>query len=249
MVCIHGKTLALSRLTTSISGGQPAGRASLHISCPVHHIAGITSTSGLPTGYGGALPHPLLVPTGGRTQERKSDDFKTFCMWLETHGPFGVIVDGANLAMFGQNNPDGGFDFRQIAAALGHARARHPELKPLVVGRPPSPHLSTRGACLAWSVQIPFIFRRQWRSVANPSFRVVLGNIRRVPLLCSGSGLIPPGLCRRLQVGSELAELSCAASRGHSHSAPSCVHRLLNVKLSGWDVTSEWPNRLLSLVP
>ncbi len=144
MVCIHGKTLALSRLTTSISGGQPGGRASLHISCPVHHIAGITSTSGLPTGYGGALPRPLLVPTGGRTQERKSDDFKTFCMWLETHGPFGVIVDGANLAMFGQNNPDGGFDFRQIAAALGHARARHPELKPLVVGRPPPPPVHSR---------------------------------------------------------------------------------------------------------
>ena len=71
------------------------------------------------------------------SQERKADDFKAFRGWLEAHGPFGVIVDGANLALFGQNNPDGGFDFRQIEAALGHARARHPELKPLVVRPPP----------------------------------------------------------------------------------------------------------------
>ena len=41
--------------------------------------------------------------------------------WLEEHGPFGVLIDGSNLALYGQNWAHGGFDFAQIGAAYDHA--------------------------------------------------------------------------------------------------------------------------------
>jgi len=53
--------------------------------------------------------------------------------WLEAHGPFGVLIDGSNLALYGQNWAHGGFDFAQIGAAYDHAVAQFPDLKPLVV--------------------------------------------------------------------------------------------------------------------
>ena len=53
--------------------------------------------------------------------------------WLEAHGPFGVLIDGSNLALYGQNWAHGGFDFAQIGAAYDHAVAQFPALKPLVV--------------------------------------------------------------------------------------------------------------------
>lgn len=66
-------------------------------------------------------------------QERKADDFLAFQQWLERNGPFGLLIDGANLALCGQNFTEGGFNFRQIEAALKHSREQHPDLKPLVV--------------------------------------------------------------------------------------------------------------------
>ena len=66
-------------------------------------------------------------------QERKANDFETFRRWLDANGPFGCVIDGANVALYGQNFADGGFDFGQIETAVQHVRGRHPGFKPLVV--------------------------------------------------------------------------------------------------------------------
>lgn len=34
--------------------------------------------------------------------------------WLDRHGPFDVIVDGANVGLFNQNFGEGGFNFYQV---------------------------------------------------------------------------------------------------------------------------------------
>lgn len=34
--------------------------------------------------------------------------------WLDRHGPFDVIVDGANIGLYNQNFSDGGFNFFQV---------------------------------------------------------------------------------------------------------------------------------------
>ncbi|KAK9810941.1 hypothetical protein WJX73_010279 [Symbiochloris irregularis] len=66
-------------------------------------------------------------------RERAPDDFRTFMAWLKEHGPFHVIIDGANVALFGQNFDHGGFSFTQIKAVLAHLRSQHPDLRPLVL--------------------------------------------------------------------------------------------------------------------
>lgn len=53
--------------------------------------------------------------------------------WLEENGPFGVVIDGANVALFGQNWAQGGFCFGQISEAYDRAVAAYPDRKPLVV--------------------------------------------------------------------------------------------------------------------
>lgn len=77
-------------------------------------------------------PHPL----------QPSAQFRE---WLERHGPFGAVIDGANVALFGQNFASGGFNFGQIRTVVDRLGGSHPHLKPLVVlhcGR-------TRGAAAA----------------------------------------------------------------------------------------------------
>ena len=53
-----------------------------------------------------------------------------------------MLIDGSNLALYGQNWAHGGFDFAQIGAAYDHCVAQYPALKPLVVRE------TTRGAYL-----------------------------------------------------------------------------------------------------
>ena len=59
--------------------------------------------------------------------------------FLERHGPFTCLVDGANVAMYGQNWEDGstgergGFRFEQIEAVMEQAGRERPNLKPLLV--------------------------------------------------------------------------------------------------------------------
>lgn len=38
--------------------------------------------------------------------------------WLNRHGPFDAIVDGANVGLFNQNFVDGGFNFHQVPVFL-----------------------------------------------------------------------------------------------------------------------------------
>ena len=66
-------------------------------------------------------------------QQRHAADFTSFKGWLEEHGPFGVVVDAANVAFYGQNFESGGFSFGQIGAVVQRVRRDHPRLKPLVL--------------------------------------------------------------------------------------------------------------------
>jgi proteinaceous RNase P len=66
-------------------------------------------------------------------QERQPNDFKLFVEWLEQHGPFGAVVDAANVAFYGQNYESGGFSFAQIGAVVDRLHETHAELRPLVL--------------------------------------------------------------------------------------------------------------------
>lgn len=56
--------------------------------------------------------------------------------WLQKHGPYNAVLDGANIAFFGQNWEEGGFQFSQIGAAVETLMAEQPDVKPLVVSTP-----------------------------------------------------------------------------------------------------------------
>ncbi|KAL4527101.1 hypothetical protein Ndes2526A_g01506 [Nannochloris sp. 'desiccata'] len=66
-------------------------------------------------------------------QERQPNDFKNFVLWLEQHGPFGAVIDAANVAFYGQNFDSGGFSFAQIGAVVDRLHETHAELRPLVL--------------------------------------------------------------------------------------------------------------------
>ena len=66
-------------------------------------------------------------------KEKRPSDFDTFRAWLDENGPFGYVIDGANVALFGQNWEAGGFSFAQIAAVLDQMHEERPGLKPLLV--------------------------------------------------------------------------------------------------------------------
>lgn len=51
-------------------------------------------------------------------REGKSNEFKKFQGWLDRHGPFDVIVDGANVGLFDQNFGEGGFNFHQLNSVV-----------------------------------------------------------------------------------------------------------------------------------
>ncbi|KAL3675063.1 hypothetical protein R1sor_025011 [Riccia sorocarpa] len=51
-------------------------------------------------------------------REAKSNDFKKFQEWLDRHGPFDAIVDGANIGLYNQNFAQGGFNFYQLNAVV-----------------------------------------------------------------------------------------------------------------------------------
>eukprot|EP00899_Mesostigma_viride_P022293 jgi/Mesvir1/3248/Mv16389-RA.3 len=57
--------------------------------------------------------------------------FQTFKDWLVANGPFDVIVDGANVAMYGQNFEEGFFSFTQLHEVVQSLRRRGH--RPLVV--------------------------------------------------------------------------------------------------------------------
>jgi proteinaceous RNase P len=52
-------------------------------------------------------------------QEKRPRDFQAFRAWLQQHGPHAAVIDGANVALYGQNFESGGFNFKQIRCAGG----------------------------------------------------------------------------------------------------------------------------------
>ncbi|KAK9826794.1 hypothetical protein WJX81_001690 [Elliptochloris bilobata] len=66
-------------------------------------------------------------------QREKSQHFRPFQEWLERHGPFDAVLDGANIALFGQNFGDGGFVFKQVEATLAQLRRDGHAQRPLLV--------------------------------------------------------------------------------------------------------------------
>ena len=79
-----------------------------------------------------------------RARERRPSDFDAFAAWLAANGPFDAIIDGANVALFGQNWERGGFDFGQVESVLGALASARPGCRPLVIlhrsrtGAPPA---------------------------------------------------------------------------------------------------------------
>ncbi len=53
--------------------------------------------------------------------------------WLQQHGPFDAVLDGANLALWGQNVEAGAWCFAQVRAALAQLRADGTGMRPLLV--------------------------------------------------------------------------------------------------------------------
>jgi proteinaceous RNase P len=77
-----------------------------------------------------------------QSRENKPDNFKKFMASLDKHGPYGILVDAANIcaamnvAFYGQNFESGGFSFGQVVTVVRYLQREHPSVKPLVV-RPP----------------------------------------------------------------------------------------------------------------
>ncbi len=53
--------------------------------------------------------------------------------WLEQHGPVQALIDGANVALYGQNWERGAFSFGQIKGVMDQLGRTHPDLHPLMV--------------------------------------------------------------------------------------------------------------------
>ena len=82
-------------------------------------------------------------------QERQPNEFKKFVSWLEEHGPFGAVIDAANVAFYGQNFESGGFSFAQIGAAADRVKETYPDVRALVllhVNRTKGPAAQAPGA-------------------------------------------------------------------------------------------------------
>lgn len=66
-------------------------------------------------------------------REAKSN-FKNFEEWLDRHGPYDFVVDGANVGLYQQNFADGGFSVSQLNSVVNVLRQRSPNKKwPLIL--------------------------------------------------------------------------------------------------------------------
>jgi len=60
-------------------------------------------------------------------EREKKDNFEKFTTWSEDNGPITTFVDGANVALYGQNFQDGGFNFVQLDKMMRHVAAEQSE--------------------------------------------------------------------------------------------------------------------------
>ncbi|KAH9311301.1 hypothetical protein KI387_026336, partial [Taxus chinensis] len=57
-------------------------------------------------------------------EREANQNFKNFQEWLDLHGPFEYIVDGANIGLYQQNFSDGGFSVNQLNSIVEEARQK-----------------------------------------------------------------------------------------------------------------------------
>ncbi|KDD72506.1 hypothetical protein H632_c3258p0, partial [Helicosporidium sp. ATCC 50920] len=89
-----------------------------------------------------------VVQLAERLSKGLKGQFAVFQKWLQQHGPFPIVVDGANVAFFGQNYDEGGFNFAQIKAMVKLLQETYPSYKVLTVlheGRIRSKKISEAG--------------------------------------------------------------------------------------------------------
>ncbi|GMH37364.1 hypothetical protein BSKO_05237 [Bryopsis sp. KO-2023] len=63
----------------------------------------------------------------------KNNAFSVYLNWLERNGPFDIIVDGANVAMHGQNFEGAFFRFNQIECLMHMLATEFPQRRALVI--------------------------------------------------------------------------------------------------------------------
>lgn len=85
-------------------------------------------------------------------REKSPNDFQTFVDWSERNGPHHVIIDGANVALFGQSTSGLKFQFHQIEKTVAAFRQSHPDKKPLVVRAMSSFFCSGTAPCCSFFV-------------------------------------------------------------------------------------------------
>lgn len=59
--------------------------------------------------------------------------FQVFVDWLSRNGPFDVMIDGANVALWGENYEGGGFKPDKIRRMYTTVQQQNPNAKILVV--------------------------------------------------------------------------------------------------------------------
>lgn len=58
---------------------------------------------------------------------------QVFCEWLERNGPFDVMIDGANVALWGENYEGGAFRPDKIRVMYDAVQKQSPDAKVLLV--------------------------------------------------------------------------------------------------------------------
>eukprot|EP00879_Flechtneria_rotunda_P013849 GHRR01014465.1.p1 GENE.GHRR01014465.1~~GHRR01014465.1.p1 ORF type:complete len:236 (+),score=83.39 GHRR01014465.1:2329-3036(+) len=66
-------------------------------------------------------------------QEKHTGKFAGFCSWLDRKGPYNVMIDGANVALWGENYDGGIFRPEKIKVAYDAVREQHADAKILLV--------------------------------------------------------------------------------------------------------------------
>ena len=156
----HGRLQAATLDAAARAFASPAAAAALAPGGPLHDASlpprawsvarvSVDPGTGAVAGLPGASANASLAPvdldpeewdalaagvaTLARSRERRPSDFDDFVAWLSKRGPFGAVVDGANVALFGQNWERGGFDFGQLRDALSALERARPGARPLVI--------------------------------------------------------------------------------------------------------------------
>ena len=53
--------------------------------------------------------------------------------WFDRNGPYDILVDGANIAFYGQNREGGGFAWQQVMDMVKMLQRENPDKKILLV--------------------------------------------------------------------------------------------------------------------